>query len=65
MIAVKQMQVKNTIYNHVLAQQFPIHIIFRHLVWSRYSATIHNSAQFISGNLSSKNIHYLLLSSAN
>lgn len=26
MIAVKQMQVKNTIYNHVLAQQFPIHI---------------------------------------
>lgn len=32
MIAVKQMQVKNTIYNHVLAQQCPIHIIFRHLV---------------------------------
>lgn len=28
MIAVKQMQVKNTIYNHVLAQQFPIHIIY-------------------------------------
>lgn len=32
MIAVKHMQVKNTIYNHDLAQQFPIHIIFRHLV---------------------------------
>lgn len=27
MKAAKQMQVKNTIYNHDLAQQFPIHII--------------------------------------
>lgn len=32
MKAAKQMQVKNKVYNHDLAQQFPIHIIFRHLV---------------------------------